>query len=58
VHDLRHCAATLMIANGLPVNVVSAILGHAQNSTTLNVYSHVLPAAHVQAAATMDRLLG
>jgi integrase len=57
-HDLRHGAATLMIRDGLPVTEVSAVLGHAQTSTTLNAYSHVLPDAHERVAATMDRLLG
>lgn len=57
-HDLRHTAATLMLRDGLPVHEVSAVLGHAQTSTTLNVYSHVLPGANVRAAETMERLLG
>ena len=57
-HDLRHTAATLMLRDGLPVHEVSAVLGHSQTSTTLNVYSHVLPGAHERAAAAMDRLLG
>lgn len=57
-HDLRHTAATLMLRDGLPVHEVSAVLGHSQTSTTLNVYAHVLPGAHVRAAAAMDRLLG
>ena len=28
-HDLRHTAATLMLMNGIPVNVVSRRLGHS-----------------------------
>jgi integrase len=57
-HDLRHTAATLMLRDGLPVHEVSAILGHAQTSTTLNVYSHVLPGANNCATVAMERLLG
>jgi integrase len=57
-HDLRHAAATLMLRDGLPVHEVSAVLGHSQTSTTLNVYSHVLPGGNDRAAAAMDRLLG
>ena len=57
-HDLRHTAATLMLRDGLPVHEVSAVLGHAQTSTTLNVYSHVLPGGNDRAAAAMERLLG
>jgi integrase len=57
-HDLRHAAATLMIRDGLPITEVAAILGHAQTSTTLNVYAHVLPGANQRAAEAMERLLG
>jgi integrase len=55
-HDLRHTAATLMLRDGLPLHEVSAVLGHAQTSTPLNVYSHVLPGGNDRAAATMERL--
>ena len=58
LHDLRHTAATLMLRDGLPVHEVSAVLGHSQTSTTLNVYSRVLPGANDRAAAAMERLLG
>ena len=57
-HNLRHTPATLMLRDGLPVHEVSTVLGHSQTSTTLNVYSHVLPGAHERAAAAMERLLG
>ena len=40
VHSLRHTAASLMIANGTDVTTVAGILGHAQPSTTLDIYSH------------------
>ena len=42
-HDLRHAAATTMLANGVDVPTVAAILGHARNSTTLDVYAHAVP---------------
>ena len=57
-HDMRHAAATLMLRDGLPLHEVSAVLGHSQTSTTLNVYAHVLPGANERAAAAMERLLG
>ncbi len=41
-HDLRHTAGTLMLRRGMPVEVVSKILGHARVSITLDVYRHVL----------------
>ena len=42
-HDLRHTAATLMLAGGVDIPTTAAILGHSQNSTTLNVYAHAMP---------------
>ena len=58
-HDLRHTAASILIADGtLPVNVISGRLGHAKPSITLDVYGHVFD-EHGQAAAdAMERALG
>ena len=44
IHSLRHTCASLMIADGTPLVVVSRRLGHAQVSTTANIYSHVIAA--------------
>jgi integrase len=57
-HDLRHSAASMMLADGLPLNVVSEILGHSLTSTTVDIYARVAPAARKEAAAAMGRLLG
>jgi integrase len=56
-HDLRHTCATMLLHDGAPVKDVSAILGHARASMTLDIYSHVMPGAGGKAAARMDRLL-
>lgn len=58
VHDLGHTAATLMLSRGVPVKVVSEMLGHADVSTTLSIYAHVLPDMQGGAAQAMDDLLG
>jgi len=41
-HELRHFAATTAIAGGADIRTVAGRLGHAQASTTLNTYAHVL----------------
>jgi integrase len=40
-HDLRHTAATLMLAKGIDVKTVSEILGHEDLATTM-IYVHLL----------------
>lgn len=55
VHSLRHTYASLMIADGTPLVVVSHKLGHAQTSTTANIYAHVIASAEERATHTFDR---
>jgi integrase len=59
-HDLRHGAATMLIAAGQPVKVVSAILGHSTSSFTMDVYAVVAEelaaAAAVAIAAFVPRM--
>jgi integrase len=57
-HDLRHAAASYMLAAGVPARVVMETLGHSEISLTLNTYSHVLPGLGRDAADRMDALLG
>ncbi len=58
MHDLRHTCATLLLSRGVPVKVVSEMLGHASVSITLDTYSHVLPDMQESAARAMDEALG
>jgi integrase len=39
-HSLRHTLASLLIKKGVDVATLSNILGHAQKSTTMNIYAH------------------
>jgi hypothetical protein len=48
-HDLRHFYATELVSNGVPLNDVSALLGHAQISTTANRYTHASQERHARA---------
>jgi len=57
-HDLRHSCATFLIAQGVHPRVIMEILGHAQISTTMNIYGHVLPDTHREATDKLDDLLG
>jgi integrase len=56
-HDLRHTAASLMLNLGIPVLVVSRILGHSRPSITLDVYGHLIPSAQAEVAEKMDELI-
>jgi len=57
-HDLRHTCATLLLRQGVNPKYVQELLGHANVSLTLNVYSHVLPDMGDAAAGAMDTALG
>jgi integrase len=57
LYDLRHTAATLAVAAGVSVKVISDQLGHASISFTLERYSHVLPSIQDEAAARVERML-
>jgi integrase len=57
LHDLRHTRATLLLADGVPVKVVSECLGHASATITLTVYQHVHPGMGRQAADRFAALL-
>src|SRR4029077_9087005 len=53
-HDLRHTAASFMLAAGVPARVVMETLGHSTIQLTLDTYSHVAPALLRDAADAMD----
>ena len=56
-HDLRHTAASLILNNGIPVIVVSKILGHSKPSITLDIYGHLYHEMQGEAARLMDELV-
>jgi integrase len=55
-HSLRHSAASLLLNYGVPVLVVSKILGHSKVSTTLDYYGHLIPLMQEEAARIMDEI--
>ena len=56
-HDLRHGAASLMAAQGVPPRVAMEVLGHAQISTTMNIYAHVAPEFQKEASESVAAAL-
>jgi integrase len=56
LHDLRHTAATLLLSWGQHPKVVQEMLGHSTIAITLDLYSHVVPGMHREAARQFGRL--
>ncbi|MFB9834739.1 site-specific integrase [Actinoallomurus acaciae] len=56
-HELRHSGASLMLAQGTPLHVVSEVLGHASITITKDVYGHPLEGDKRAAATSMSRAL-
>jgi len=56
-HDLRHSAASLMLALGIPLRSIQDILGHSSIALTANLYAHVGEQLRREAADAMDGLL-
>ena len=57
IHDLRHTAASLMLAAGQDIYAVSRILGHEKVSTTVDIYGHLRPGAQDQALSALGAAL-
>lgn len=56
VHDARHTAATLLIAQGVHIRVVQEVLGHTRVTTTER-YTHVATLQMKDASERMDQAL-
>ena len=54
LHDLRHAHATILLEEGVHPKVVQERLGHSSVSTTLDIYSHVVPSLQQAAARKID----
>lgn len=58
IHTFRHFTASSMIAGGMDVATVSGALGHANVSTTLNVYTHQFQTAQARVYGVMNNVFG
>ena len=56
-HDLRHTHASLLVAAGVPIKVVSERLGHAHPAFTMHTYQHLLPGMGAAAAEQFAALV-
>ena len=57
-HDLRHSAATLLIAQGVHARVIAEILGHTDIRLTMNLYGHVADETQRHAVNKLDTVYG
>jgi len=57
LHDCRHTYATLLLKKNVHPSIVAAQLGHASVSTTLDIYSHSIPALQELAASKFDDII-
>jgi integrase len=57
LHEARHSCASTWIASGLPLKLISEMIGHASISVTADRYGHLFPAALDDASATIAAYL-
>ena len=57
IHDLRHSCVTLLAAQGVPIKLVSEIVGHSDIRLTQNVYQHSFLHMRREALARIDDAL-
>ncbi|MGE0541496.1 MAG: tyrosine-type recombinase/integrase [Dehalococcoidia bacterium] len=57
MHDLRHGAASLLLAQGVTLREIMEILGHAQINITADLYTHIAPEMKRRAAVAMDAVM-
>lgn len=57
LHDLRHTTASILISNNMDPRSVAGVLGHADATTTLNIYAYFFKTKHREAANIMQDVL-
>jgi integrase len=57
-HNLRYTCASLLLSQGVHPKLVQELLGHADITTTLNTYSHVIPSLRGKTASAIEDVLG
>lgn len=57
LHGLRHTSASIALAAGVPLEILSKRLGHKSVGTTADIYAHLLTEADKAAADALDNFL-
>ncbi|HEV2460114.1 MAG TPA: tyrosine-type recombinase/integrase, partial [Ktedonobacterales bacterium] len=57
VHDLRHTAVSLAVQAGVPINVISQMIGHSTTSMTMDRYAHIMPGQERAASRALEAAL-
>ena len=57
-HGLRHTAATLLYAQGIPLEAIADMLGHSTVRVTQDLYRHRVPELQQAAADAMQKAVG
>jgi integrase len=57
-HDLRHSAATILLAMGVNIKVIQELLGHSDIAITLRVYGHLLPSMQAEVVEKWEGVFG
>lgn len=54
IHELRHTAASLLIAQGAHPKAIQEHLGHSSITVTMDRYGHLFPSEHEELAGRLD----
>src|SRR6476619_2744941 len=57
LHDTRHGACSLLLAGGVPIDVVQMILGHSSQAVTKKFYAHIMRSVTAQQVQTASELI-
>ena len=57
-HDMRHTAASILLARDVHVKLVSEMLGHSTIVLTLDTYSHIIEGMDGGVTDAIDETLG
>jgi integrase len=57
IHDLRHSAVAILMAQGVDARSISELLGHSSIAFTLQVYGHLMEETKRETASKMDSAL-